>query len=58
VPHDASRLHPHHAEDAPPDGTGPQGRARTIALAVLCLCAFTTAIDITITNVALPFIGH
>src|SRR5260370_42152886 len=25
---------------------------------VLCLCALTTAVDITITNVALPFIGR
>jgi EmrB/QacA subfamily drug resistance transporter len=58
VPHDASRLHPHHADEPPVDGTAPSGRARTIALAVLCLCALTTAVDITITNVALPFIGH
>ncbi len=47
------RLHRHHVE--PPLEV--DGRRRTIALAVLCLCAFTTAVDITITNVALPFIG-
>jgi len=33
------------------------GRSRTIALWILCLCALTTGIDMTITNVALPFIG-
>ncbi len=51
--HDVARLHRHH-DDAPvvADAT-----ARRIALWVLCLCALTTAIDITITNVALPSIG-
>ena len=47
------RLHRHHTE--PPLAI--DDRKRTVALAVLCLCAFTTAVDITITNVALPFIG-
>ena len=51
---DAGRLHRHHIE--PPTTIDP--RRRTIALLVLCLCAFTTAVDITITNVALPFIGR
>jgi len=51
--HDDGRLHRHHHE--PPIAV--DGRRRTLALAVLCLCAFTTAVDITITNVALPFIG-
>jgi EmrB/QacA subfamily drug resistance transporter len=51
--HDDGRLHPHHHE--PPIAI--DGRRRTLALSVLCLCAFTTGIDITITNVALPFIG-
>ena len=51
---DASRLHHHHSEDTV--GVSP-GR-RTIAMVVLCLCALTTAVDITITNVALPFIGR
>jgi EmrB/QacA subfamily drug resistance transporter len=55
--HDAARLHPHHVEELTAAETRPGGRSRTIALAVLCLCAFTTAVDITITNVALPFIG-
>ena len=51
--HHDGRLHRNHAEPS----IDVDGRRRTIALAVLCLCAFTTAIDITITNVALPFIG-
>jgi MFS transporter, DHA2 family, multidrug resistance protein len=51
--HDVARLHRHH-DDAP---TAVDGTARRIALWVLCLCALTTAIDITITNVALPSIG-
>jgi DHA2 family multidrug resistance protein-like MFS transporter len=33
-------------------------RRRTIALAVVCLAAFTTALDMTITNVALPFLAR
>src|SRR5439155_200752 len=33
------------------------GRARRLALGVVCLCAFTISLDITITNVALPFIA-
>jgi EmrB/QacA subfamily drug resistance transporter len=51
--HDVARLHRHH--DDPPVGL--EGNARRIALWVLCLCALTTAIDITITNVALPSIS-
>jgi DHA2 family multidrug resistance protein-like MFS transporter len=51
---DASRLHHHHVED-PADVSSGQ---RTLAMVVLCLCALTTAVDITITNVALPFIGR
>src|SRR3954465_4701740 len=52
--HDVARLHPHHDDTASVVG----GTARRIALWVLCLCALTTAIDITITNVALPSIGE
>jgi DHA2 family multidrug resistance protein-like MFS transporter len=51
---DASRLHRHHSEDP----VGVSSRRRTVAMVVLCLCALTTAVDITITNVALPFIGR
>jgi MFS transporter, DHA2 family, multidrug resistance protein len=53
---DHGRLHRHHHE--PPTDTAIGGRSRAVALAVLCLCALTTAVDMTITNVALPFIGH
>jgi DHA2 family multidrug resistance protein-like MFS transporter len=49
---DASRLHEHH--DDVPTATP---RSATVALCVLCLCALTTGLDITITNVALPFIS-
>lgn len=52
--HDASRLHPHPTDEV----ITISPRRRAIALSVLCLCALTTAIDITITNVALPFIGR
>src|SRR3954464_13988292 len=52
--HDVARVHRHH-DDAP---AAIDGTARRIALWVLCLCALTTAIDITITNVALPSIGE
>jgi MFS family permease len=52
--HHDGRLHRNHADPS----IDVDSRRRTIALAVLCLCAFTTAIDITITNVALPFIGN
>jgi len=52
--HDASRLHKGHTDEVVVVGSG----RRTLALVVLCLCALTTAIDITITNVALPFIGR
>ncbi|PJJ57180.1 EmrB/QacA subfamily drug resistance transporter [Mumia flava] len=34
------------------------GRRRTVALATLCLCALTAGVDLTITNVAVPFIGR
>ncbi len=33
-------------------------RTKALALGVLCLSALTTAVDITITNIALPFIGR
>jgi EmrB/QacA subfamily drug resistance transporter len=49
-------LHRRHAVPDAPSGDGSAG-SRRLALAVVCLCAFTTAIDITITNVALPFIA-
>lgn len=52
----AGRLHRHHGSG----GSEPVARARLawLALAVVCLCAFTTAVDITITDVALPFIAR
>ncbi len=53
--HDASRLHRHHDIVAT---VVIDPRRRTIALMVLCLCALATPVDITITNVALPFIGR
>jgi EmrB/QacA subfamily drug resistance transporter len=48
-----------HRRHKPASDTAPEAdeRRRRLALAVVCLCAFTTAIDITITNVALPFIA-
>jgi EmrB/QacA subfamily drug resistance transporter len=49
------RLHVRHRD--PPAAPVIGGRSRTIALWILCLCALTTGIDMTITNVALPFIG-
>ncbi|MBV9410553.1 MAG: MFS transporter, partial [Acidimicrobiia bacterium] len=49
-------LHRRHTPGAEPKPTT-KDPARRLALAVVCLCAFTTAIDITITNVALPFIA-
>jgi len=56
--YDVSRLHHHHVEASTEPSTGPgDDRRRTLALVVLCLCALTTAVDITITNVALPFIS-
>lgn len=48
-----ARLHRHH-DDAT---VGADPAQRRVALVVLCLCALTTAVDITITNVALPSIG-
>jgi DHA2 family multidrug resistance protein-like MFS transporter len=53
---DHGRLHPHHSDA--PSAASIGGRTRTIALGVLCLCALTIGIDMTITNVALPVIGH
>lgn len=49
-----ARLHRHH-DDAT---VGADPAQRRVALVVLCLCALTTAVDITITNVALPSITH
>jgi EmrB/QacA subfamily drug resistance transporter len=51
--HDVARLHQLH--DDPTTDVAPA--RRRVALVVLCLCALTTAVDITITNVALPAIG-
>lgn len=34
------------------------GQGRTVALVVLCGCALVAGVDMTITNVALPFIGR
>ncbi len=57
--HDHGRLHERHrdhetsAPDAPLSGSG-----RSVALAILCLCALVAGIDMTITNVTLPFIGR
>jgi MFS transporter, DHA2 family, multidrug resistance protein len=50
-------LHRTHAVPGGPS-VGAAAGSRRLALAVVCLCAFTTAIDITITNVALPFIAR
>src|SRR5436305_4432171 len=49
-------LHPRHTplSDRP---SAVDGRARRLVLGVVCLCAFTISLDITITNVALPFIA-
>src|SRR5438874_6257568 len=49
-------LHERHAplSDRP---SAVDGRARRLVLGVVCLCAFTISLDITITNVALPFIA-
>jgi EmrB/QacA subfamily drug resistance transporter len=52
--HDHGRLHPHHREPA----AAPYAGRRTLALGILCLCALTAGIDLTITNVALPAIGR
>ena len=52
--HDVSRLHPKHADPTVPM----DGRRRSVAMVVLCFCILTTTIDVTITNVALPFIGR
>lgn len=53
---DQGRLHPHH-RDAPAT-PAVVGRERAVALGVLCLCALAVGIDMTVTNVALPFIGR
>ena len=53
---DHGRLHPHHR--AQPLDVPLTETQRAIALGILCLCALTTGIDMTITNVALPFIGR
>jgi DHA2 family multidrug resistance protein-like MFS transporter len=53
--HDLGRLHPNHRD---PTTSVVDRRTRAIALAVLCLCALTAGVDMTITNVALPFIGR
>src|SRR5436853_6892667 len=52
----AGVLHRRHAPASHPESDA-DDRRRRLSLAVVCLCAFTTAIDITITNVALPFIA-
>jgi DHA2 family multidrug resistance protein-like MFS transporter len=56
VVQDHGRLHPHHRE--PPGAELMTGRRRTIALVVLCVCALVAGVDMTIVNVALPFIGR
>ena len=53
--HDHGRLHAHHDE---PVTVQPSGRRRSIALGILCLCALTAGLDMTIVNVALPSIGR
>ncbi len=52
----AGRLHRHHGSGAAELVV--RSRYAGLALAVVCLCAFTTAVDITITDVALPFIAR
>jgi EmrB/QacA subfamily drug resistance transporter len=62
----AGRLHHHHHDrtvvastDTPgaAEADGISERRRTTALAIVCLCAFVAAVDITITDVTLPFIA-
>ncbi|HYJ67906.1 MAG TPA: MFS transporter [Nocardioidaceae bacterium] len=53
--HDHGRLHAHHQE---PVTEQPIVRRRSIALGILCLCALTAGVDMTIANVALPSIGR
>jgi EmrB/QacA subfamily drug resistance transporter len=48
---DAGRLHRNHVDDVA------AASAQRLALVVLCLCSFTTAVDVTITNVAVPFMS-
>ena len=52
----AGFLHPNHA---PPTDRplATDARSRRLALGIICLCAATITVDITITNVALPFIA-
>ncbi len=52
---DHGRLHGHHRDDLAQPSIG--DRQRSIALTILCLCALTAGVDMTVTNVALPFIG-
>ena len=54
--HDHGRLHPRHRDHDVDAGRA--RRRRSIALGTLCLCALTTGLDMTITNLALPFIGR
>ncbi len=54
--HDHGRLHHHHRES--PAEAPLSGQRRVVALVVLCICALVAGIDMTITNVALPFIGR
>ncbi|MGY1619628.1 MFS transporter [Geodermatophilus sp. SYSU D00691] len=53
--HGHGRLHPDHRE---PEGTSISPGRRSVALGILCLCALTAGVDLTITNVALPAIGR
>jgi MFS transporter, DHA2 family, multidrug resistance protein len=54
--HDHGRLHLHHHEPGPSRPIA--GRRRSVALGILCLCALTAGLDMTIVNVALPSIGR
>jgi EmrB/QacA subfamily drug resistance transporter len=53
--HDHGRLHPHHRDER---RSPPRAGRRATALAILCLCALTAGVDMTITNVALPSIAR
>ncbi|MGZ4617977.1 MAG: MFS transporter [Frankiaceae bacterium] len=53
--HDHGRLHQNHRE---PRGPAVSAGRRSVALGILCLCALTAGVDLTITNVALPAIGR
>jgi MFS transporter, DHA2 family, multidrug resistance protein len=54
--HDHGRLHVRHHE--PAAALPIDGRRRSLALGILCLCALTAGLDMTIANVALPSIGR